>query len=278
MHRDRFVFGPFELRQQAAELRKNGVRVRLAGQPFQILLFLLRNAGETVSREQLREQVWGAGTFVDFERGLNVAMNKVRQALNDSARSPRYIETVVGQGYRFVGDLAGIESPVPLLPAHAASAPAPARRAPGFWWITAVLPLLIVVPFWILKTRPAARPIWRLTRITPSSIGLAESPALSPDGKLLAFSADAEQEGYRDLYLQQIPGGRPVRITVDGRNNTNPDFSPNGRNVVFSSGREGGGIFEIPAFGGVARLIAREGLDPRYSPDGSEIARCGLFP
>jgi eukaryotic-like serine/threonine-protein kinase len=264
--RDGFVFGPFELHPQKAELRKNGIRVRLAGQPFQILVFLVRNAGETVSREQLCKQVWGAGTFVDFERGINVAINKVRQALNDSARNSRYIETIAGQGYRFVGELAGIPAP------PAISAPAPSRRTSGLWWLAAVLPLLMVGSFWMFKPRPASKPIWKLTRATPLSIELAETPALSRDGKLLAYSADADQEGYRDLYLQQIPGGRPVRITDDGRNNTSPDFSPDGRNIVFSSGRDGGGIYEIPAFGGTARLIAREGLDPRYSPDGSEIA------
>ncbi len=101
----RFVFGPFELAPDTAELRKHGTRIRLAGQPFQILLFLVENAGEAVSREQLREHVWSEGTFVDFEHGLNAAVNKLRRALGDSADSPRYIQTVPGQGYRFIGTL-----------------------------------------------------------------------------------------------------------------------------------------------------------------------------
>jgi Tol biopolymer transport system component/DNA-binding winged helix-turn-helix (wHTH) protein len=266
MRRNHFVFGPFELRPQMAELRKNGIRVRLPAQPFQILVFLVRNAGETVSREQLREQVWAAGTFVDFERGLNVAINKVRQALNDSARSPHYIETVAGQGYRFIGELAESDPTSPPV-----VSPLP-RRSPGLWWMTAVLPLAIVVPFWIFKIHPAPKPIWKLTRITPSSMELAETPALSPDGKLLAYSSDADHEGSRDLYLQEVPAGKPVRITFDGANNASPDFSPDGRNIVFSSGRDSGGIYEIPAFGGSARAIAPDGFDPKYSRDGREIA------
>jgi DNA-binding winged helix-turn-helix (wHTH) protein/predicted Zn-dependent protease len=101
----RLVFGPFEVNVSASELRKRGVRVRLPGQPFQILLLLLKNRGDIVTREQLREQIWGAGTFVDFEHGLNVAMNKLRRALGDSAEAPRYIETVPGRGYRFMGSV-----------------------------------------------------------------------------------------------------------------------------------------------------------------------------
>jgi len=102
----RLAFGPFELNPSKGELRKRGVRVRLAGQPFEILLYLLNHhSGELVTREQLREHLWKDGTFVDFEGGLNAAIAKLRRALGDSAENPRYIETVPGQGYRFVGTL-----------------------------------------------------------------------------------------------------------------------------------------------------------------------------
>jgi len=101
----RLAFGPFEVNVAAGELVKSGVRIRLPGQPFQILLLLLRHPGEVVTREQLRDEIWSDGTFVDFEHGLNVAMNKLRRALSDSAESPRYIETVPGRGYRFIGSV-----------------------------------------------------------------------------------------------------------------------------------------------------------------------------
>ena len=100
-----WAFGPFEVNASAGELRKRSVRVRLGRQPFQILLLLLTHSGEVVTREQLREHVWGDGTFVDFEGGLNAAMAKLRRALGDSAEKPRYIETVPGSGYRFIGSL-----------------------------------------------------------------------------------------------------------------------------------------------------------------------------
>ena len=99
------VFGPFEVNAHTGELRKRGVRVRLSGQPFHILLLLLAKPGELVTREELREQLWSDGTFVDFEHGVNAAINKLRRALDDSAEHPRYIETAPGRGYRFIGTL-----------------------------------------------------------------------------------------------------------------------------------------------------------------------------
>src|SRR5690242_5004161 len=98
----RLTFGPLEVDAQAGELRRNGVRVRLSGQPFQILLMLLAHPNELVTREQLREEIWAATTFVDFEHGLNAAMNKLRRALGDAAEKPLYIETLPRKGYRFI--------------------------------------------------------------------------------------------------------------------------------------------------------------------------------
>lgn len=98
----RLAFGPFEVDASNGELRKSGIRVRLTGQPFEILLVLLAHPGEVITREQLFERIWRDGTFVDFEHGLSAAINKLRRALSDSAENPRYIETVPGRGYRFI--------------------------------------------------------------------------------------------------------------------------------------------------------------------------------
>lgn len=110
-------FGVFELDLSAGELRKNGVKLRLQGQPFQVLTLLLERSGEVVTREELQQELWPSDTFVDFDHSLNTAINKVREALGDSASSPRYVETLARRGYRFI-------APVQREPENAAAAPA----------------------------------------------------------------------------------------------------------------------------------------------------------
>jgi DNA-binding winged helix-turn-helix (wHTH) protein len=96
-------FGVFAVDLAAGELRKNGARIRLQEQPFQILAILLERPGGVVTREELRQKLWPADTFVDFDHSLNTAVNKLREALGDSASSPRYVETLARRGYRFLG-------------------------------------------------------------------------------------------------------------------------------------------------------------------------------
>jgi len=101
-------FGVFAVDLAAGELRKNGARIRLQEQPFQILAILLERPGDAVTREELRQRLWPADTFVDFDHSLNTAVNKLREALGDSASNPRYVETLARRGYRF---LAAVERP-----------------------------------------------------------------------------------------------------------------------------------------------------------------------
>src|SRR5437773_2213431 len=98
-------FGPYRADLRTGELRKHGIRLRLQEQPFQVLAMLLLNQGELVTREQLQKRLWPGDTFVDFDHGLNTAINKLREVLSDSADSPRFIETVPRRGYRFLGPL-----------------------------------------------------------------------------------------------------------------------------------------------------------------------------
>jgi cholera toxin transcriptional activator len=98
-------FGVFEADLHARELRKQGRRLRLQDQPFSLLILLLEHAGNMVTREELREKLWPADTFVDFDHGLNTAVNKIREVLGDSASSPRFIETLARRGYRFIGEV-----------------------------------------------------------------------------------------------------------------------------------------------------------------------------
>src|SRR3979490_3256744 len=95
-------FDPVELDLRAGELRKRGVKLRLQGQPIQLLAILLQSAGNLVTREELRAQLWPADTFVDFDHSLHNAIARLREALGDSAETPRYIETLPRRGYRFM--------------------------------------------------------------------------------------------------------------------------------------------------------------------------------
>src|SRR5207248_10091748 len=103
-------FGAFDVDLRAGELRKAGLKVRLQEQPFQVLAFLLEHPGEVVTRDELRQRLWPADTFVDFGDGLNNAIKKLRDALGDSADAPRFIETLPKHGYRFIPQVAAEES------------------------------------------------------------------------------------------------------------------------------------------------------------------------
>jgi DNA-binding winged helix-turn-helix (wHTH) protein len=123
-------FSVFEADLAAGELRKNGVRIRLQEQPFQVLTALLQNAGQVVTRDELRERIWPADTFVDFDHSLNTAVNKIRESLGDSASSPRFLETLARRGYRFIapvenaGAAAAISAPAHTQENDPATAPA----------------------------------------------------------------------------------------------------------------------------------------------------------
>ena len=116
-----FRFGIFEADQHTGEVRKQGRRVQLQGQPFEILIMLLERPGELISRTQIRERLWPDGTFVDFDHSLNTAINKIRDVLGDSASTPRFVETLARRGYRFIGPVqvfdggsTALEDPIPL--------------------------------------------------------------------------------------------------------------------------------------------------------------------
>src|SRR5262245_1582331 len=108
-HTRRLVrFGVFEVDLRAGELRKNGMKMKLQEQPLQILAMLLERPREIVTREELQQKLWSNDTFVDFDNSLNKAINKIREALGDSADNPRFVETMARRGYRFIAPMEGI--------------------------------------------------------------------------------------------------------------------------------------------------------------------------
>jgi len=153
-------FGVFELDLSAGELRKNGVKLRLQGQPFQVLALLLERAGDVVTREELQQKLWPSDTFVDFDHSLNTAINKVREALGDSASSPRYVETLARRGYRFIAPVQNDTPP--------ASANPPSKTGPGAQPLTFHPELEVPIPH-----RAITRGLFALIQIMYLSFYLA---------------------------------------------------------------------------------------------------------
>src|SRR5437762_6860562 len=146
-------FGRFELDTRAGELRKDGHRVKLQEKPFRMLELLLKRPGEVVTRDELRQRLWPADTFVDFDNGLNTAVNKVRSALGDAADSPLFVETLGRRGYRFIAQL---ESRPAAPPAAPVRVEVPHRRPRAV--LTAVIALVLVAALSVLAVRRWPRP------------------------------------------------------------------------------------------------------------------------
>lgn len=154
-------FGVFEIDLAAGELRKNGVKLRLQEQPFQVLATLLERAGDVVTREELRQKLWPSDTFVDFDHSLNTAVNKVREALGDSASSPRYVETLARRGYRFL-------APVQREELRAGPSPneKPASAAPSATTLTTPTPVALHPDLHVpLPRRTLTRSLFALIQI-----------------------------------------------------------------------------------------------------------------
>ncbi len=147
------------------------------------------------------------------------------------------------------------------------------KRSPRSAAVALAALIILAGTTWWFTRSPAALPAKapNLGRLTSDS-GLTTDPALSPDGKLLAFASDRSGEGNLDIYVQQVGGGAPIRLTHGPLDNAEPAFSPDDTKIAFRSERDGGGLYIVPSLGGEPRLLAKDGRRPRFSPDGSLIA------
>jgi Tol biopolymer transport system component/DNA-binding winged helix-turn-helix (wHTH) protein len=266
-------FGTFEVNLSAGELRKDGVKLRLSGQPFQVLTILLERPSEVVTREDLQKRLW-PDTFVDVDHNLNTAINKIREVLGDSAENPRFVETLPRRGYRFIAPVEGAHT----TDLHGGSGTRKDSRRPRAQpasILFVVLLLLAMSGFFIYKRlhsdavpAPAQRALTRLS----FDDGLQFGASWSPDGRFIAYSSD-RGGGKLKIWVQQISGGDPVQITKGPGNDWQPDWSPDGKYIAYRSEHGNGGLFIIPALGGVGleRRISPFGYHPRWSPDGSKI-------
>jgi len=274
IHHPRTVisFGPFEADLQTQELRKQGVRLRLPGQSFQILKILLERPGELVTREELHKALWPSETFVDFEHGVNAAVNRLRDVLGDSADNPHLIETLPRRGYRFIAPVDGVSTAI-RAEVSGSEMPQPRRSRPlGLPILFGVCVLMAVLGFVLYLRRQVSRPpVQRaLTRLTFDD-GLQIGATWSPEGRFIAYSSD--RGGKFNVWVQQVSGGDPVQITKGPSHNWQPDWSPDGKYIAYRSEEGGGGLYIVPALGGegLARKIASFGYYPQWSPDSSQI-------
>ena len=200
-------FGPFEADLRAGELRKHGVKLKLVGQPFEVLAMLLESPGQLVTREELRTRLWPTDTFVDFDHGLNAAVNKLRDALSESAEKPTYVETLPRRGYRFISavdlpDSLGLKLPVPEMPASlespvvVAETQIPSRYGRRRVFMTALV--LVVILAVVFGFDPGGV---RHRLVGEPSVPRIQSIAVLP---LENLSKDPEQEYFADGMTDEL--------------------------------------------------------------------------
>jgi TolB-like protein/DNA-binding winged helix-turn-helix (wHTH) protein/Tfp pilus assembly protein PilF len=200
-----FRFGPFEFDPENRELRKHGLKLRLIGQPMNVLTLLLDRRGELVSREELRQLLWASDTFVEFEHGVNAAVMRLREALGDSADKPQYVETIPRQGYRFIAPVEMLESNAPSISKPLACqislepgrvcAP-PINRRP-IRWIAAIILAAIALSVYLIDWKSLKLQIGRGSTNPPQISSIAILP-------LLNMSADPEQEYFADGMTDEL--------------------------------------------------------------------------
>jgi DNA-binding winged helix-turn-helix (wHTH) protein/Tol biopolymer transport system component len=271
-----FRFGAFELFEREGELRKNGVRVKLQEQPFRVLVELLANAGKVVSREDLQQKLWLEDTFVDFDTGLNTAIRKLRQALNDDADSPHYIETLARRGYRFVAQ-AAVSDATPKTENAAATAPVDRAAIQPLPTPSATAPVDGIPP----KSGAVAEVVF--VPQTPVATSLAVEAEKLTDGphtkwKWLGLGALAATVIVGLLFWWTGPPATPV---VEAINQLTDDqmgkvyVQTDGARVYFSEDRQGSlEIAQVSVKGGSVTTIPTEVLSPAVtgiSPDASYL-------
>jgi Tol biopolymer transport system component/DNA-binding winged helix-turn-helix (wHTH) protein len=288
-------FGPFDLSVETGELRKNGVRLKLTGQPIQVLIRLVAKRGSLVTREELQRELWGSNIFGDPTHGLNAAVNRLREALGDSATEPKYIETVPGRGYRFLATLDSPLSPqgqsddvAPVAPPEPESPERELNPRRPRWWkrktTIAVASCVVVAGLLYPWIRPRIERLLRLYQIQQLTVvpltalpGNVWSPTFSPDGSQVAFvwdrgdaTAGSNPWVNSNLYVKVIGSDKPLPLTNTGGVGS-AAWSPDGRSIaLWRYTRDDSGVFLISPLGGPERKIASANCF--CSPSGAMIS------
>jgi Tol biopolymer transport system component/DNA-binding winged helix-turn-helix (wHTH) protein len=301
----RLTFGLYEVDLQSGELWKAGFRIKLQSQPFKVLAVLLERPGQVVLREELQERLWGKDTVVDFDHSLGTAINKIREALGDSADNPRFIETLSRRGYRFIAPVNVVESPnepqvsvavhdQPLesSPAaetpHAFAEPVAPADAVKFWakhrsvWVVVAVGVIttFLAGFFAGAGSTATTPphIMQITHnghLAPSVNNLENLAALATDGVHL-FAATID-DGRSLISAISLPGGAmvPLSIPAEVAGPTLGDISPDGSRLLLRdhlSPESEQPLWIVPTIGGTALRVGNMlAHDATWMPDGSSV-------
>ncbi len=258
-----YEFGDFRLDCGRFELLRNDRAVRLERKPLELLILLLTHDGQLVTRTEIAAHLWSDGVFVDTEHGINTAIRKIRQALEDDPENPRFVQTVTGKGYRFSAPIARIMA-AESQPDPAPSTSSPSRRRSAVWYVAAAVFLLFAtagVAVYRSQRRPPEITFSQLTDFTDSAV----APALSPDGRMLAFIRGTDTFLSSDqIYVKLLPNGEAKRVSDDDRPKYALAFSPDGSEIAYTVEEPlGFSTYTVSVLGGEPQLLMKNaaGLD-----------------
>jgi Tol biopolymer transport system component/DNA-binding winged helix-turn-helix (wHTH) protein len=291
-----FHFGDFTLNESSYRLQRGEHLLRLEKLPMELLILLVRRRGELVSREEIAGCLWGKDVFLDVDHSINTAVRKIRTALRDDPEKPRFVETVVGKGYRFTAPVIcdnGDSKPhveLPPPPAQVLLGPAvqPIQKSVvsiRLWLLLAgVIVLAVGATLWLRRTEYFWRNVVahaRFQTVTDFE-GVEQAAAVSRDGQFVAFLSD--RDGQMDVWVTQIGSGQFHNLTHGSQAElVNPSirtlgFSPDGSQVTFwvrrkeASSEEDISIWAVPTLGGQPRPYLEGAAEFDWSHDGSRLA------
>jgi len=301
----RLSFGTFEVDRESGELFNRGSLLHLQEKPLQLLLLLLEHPAQIVFREDLQRRLWPDGTNVDFDKGLNTAVKKLRYALGDSPDKPVFIETIPRRGYRFIAPVSGngfppVEPPAgePIFPtATGYKASSDSRSESRFhtivqpvgirkYWYLLIAVLFGTAAVVLVRYGRFARPPalelqnTEITELTDN--GKVREMAIAPDGLTLAY---ARSEGLeQSLWLRRIDTGNETQLlTADTVNFSGMEFSPDRHFLYFVRSEKSNPVFSylcrIPAEGGTVEQLIRDADTPvSFSPNGRQLVYTRGYP
>lgn len=271
-----YRFGVFEVDGRSGEIRKRGVRQHLQGKPFQVLLALLERPGEVVTREELQRRLWSSDVFVDFENGLNTAINRLRLTLGDSAEHPRYVETLARNGYRFIAPIhaaAIVTAQAPAADPVAATtvgghASTPRRLRPTVLVTAASLVLCAISIGTLIAVRETAPRAFAFKPVTFRR-GHVSGAAFAPDGRSVLYTA-AWDNGPRQLFLTSPLSPESRALGLDGYGLVS--VSRVGELALLEADGTlpiaGGSLARVPMNGGAPKAFERNVMAADWAPDG----------